>query len=81
MLIFFILVCPPVESVENGHAHGNGTTVGSHYWFTCNTGFTLIGPDTIHCGEDGQWNGTLPKCFEGKVRKLVSQHLTEKYCC
>ncbi|XP_078360269.1 sushi domain-containing protein 2-like isoform X2 [Oculina patagonica] len=55
-------VCLPVGSFENGHAHANGTSVGSRYWFTCAKGFTLIGSNTIVCGKDGQWNGTLPKC-------------------
>ena len=59
-------VCPPTVSIENGHAHGNGTSVGSRYWFTCNKGFSLIGPDSIHCSKDGQWNGSLPKCAKGK---------------
>ena len=59
-------VCPPTVSIENGHAHGNGTSVGSRYWFTCNKGFSLIGPYNIHCDKDGQWNGSLPKCAKGK---------------
>jgi len=43
--------------------------VGSRYWFTCNKGFTLIGPVTIHCGKNGQWNETLPECAKGKETK------------
>ncbi|KAL9985251.1 hypothetical protein ACROYT_G007629 [Oculina patagonica] len=60
-------VCLPFGSFENGHAHGNGTSVGSLYWFTCAKGFTLIGSNTILCGKDGQWNGTLPKCSKDTV--------------
>jgi len=59
--------CLPVQPLENGHVRGSGTNVGSRYWFTCNEGFTLIGSSIILCENDGQWNGTLPNCFEDTV--------------
>ena len=71
-VLSFHPVCPAVMPVHNGHARGNGTTVGSRYWFTCNKGFTMIGPDSIQCGEDGHWNGTLPKCAKGKGKTNVA---------
>ena len=63
----FYLACLAIVSIENGRVHGNDVSVGSRYWFTCNKGFTLIGADFIECGEDGQWNGELPKCTKGKI--------------
>ena len=60
-----VQVCPPVVPVENGITQGSGTSIGSRYLFTCKKGFTLIGPDTIHCGKNGQWDGTTPKCVRG----------------
>jgi len=66
-LCFFLSECLPVQPLENGHVRGSGTNVGSRYWFTCNEGFTLIGSSIILCENDGQWNGTLPNCFEGRM--------------
>ena len=31
--------------------------------YVCQTSYTLVGDDTMHCGTDGSgWQGTTPKC-------------------
>ena len=37
----------------------------AHYF--CDTGFELIGSDTVTCGYDGQWNPHPPVCTSSKI--------------
>ena len=30
--------------------------------FLCPFGYALVGPETIECGSDGAWSGSVPKC-------------------
>lgn len=30
--------------------------------FLCPFGYALVGPETIECGSDGVWSGSVPKC-------------------
>ena len=64
-IIYFIFVdtsiCSvPGEAPENGsvvlQGHGNGTIpAGSKAEYTCNDGYTLIGPSVKVCTERGNW--------------------------
>ncbi|NWX15658.1 CR1 protein, partial [Aegotheles bennettii] len=60
--------CLPPPPIENGQLlNGNRDfTFGMSATYRCNSGFSLIGDDTIHCTADenlmGVWSGTAPEC-------------------
>ena len=62
---------------------------GSRYQFMCDEGYSLVGQQTLFCGKDGSWNGSVPTCLIGIVDVPVdkSSHLAEmrlrwvKYKC
>ncbi|KAM6295150.1 complement component receptor 1-like protein [Aegotheles albertisi] len=60
--------CLPPPAIENGQLlNGNRDfTFGMSATYRCNSGFSLIGDDTIHCTADenlvGVWSGTAPEC-------------------
>ncbi|KAL9961676.1 hypothetical protein ACROYT_G030669 [Oculina patagonica] len=61
--------CPPLESLRNGHTHGQQYWAGKHVSFTCNPGYSLKGSSERHCQSSGTWTGVQPSCI-GK-RHLV----------
>lgn len=46
---------------------------GSRHHFRCNEGYSLVGEHTLHCSEDGSWNGSVPTCLIGIVVTLVDK--------
>ncbi|XP_006834265.1 PREDICTED: complement decay-accelerating factor [Chrysochloris asiatica] len=60
--------CPQPEEIKNGHV--NITTdilFGSPIFFSCNTGYTLVGATSSFCslvGKNIGWSDPLPKCKE-----------------
>ncbi|RXG68519.1 Sushi, von Willebrand factor type A, EGF and pentraxin domain-containing protein 1 [Armadillidium vulgare] len=60
----------PVEP-ENGTVEYTSTTFGSLATYDCFQGFVLEGSFTRHCGADGFWNGSTPRCI-GVVCKTPS---------
>ena len=54
--------CPTLTSPANGLQMGLGTAVGARVSYTCNRGYTLVGPATLVCSSTGDWNGTVPTC-------------------
>ncbi|NXQ64726.1 LYAM3 protein, partial [Anthoscopus minutus] len=60
------IVCPVLSAPEQGemhcsHLHGN-FTFGSRCTFSCQAGFTLMGPDSRECTATGTWTGDAPRC-------------------
>ncbi|XP_022783567.1 sushi domain-containing protein 2-like isoform X2 [Stylophora pistillata] len=55
--------CIPMENeLRNGSAQRNDSKDGAMVFrFSCDTGFSLIGPTEISCYR-GQWNGSKPSC-------------------
>ncbi len=53
---------PEIGNPVNGRVSFDSLTVT----YTCNTGYTLNGPMTRTCGENGTWSSTAPIC-EGKL--------------
>ncbi|XP_068547255.1 E-selectin-like isoform X2 [Anas acuta] len=56
----------PVPSIANGsvtcsHPSAN-VTWGTNCMFTCEEGFVLKGPDTLHCESSGNWTEEQPSC-------------------
>ncbi|KAL9961667.1 hypothetical protein ACROYT_G030659 [Oculina patagonica] len=54
--------CPPMESLRNGHTHGQQYWEGKHVSFTCNPGYWLKGSSERHCKSSGTWTGVQPSC-------------------
>ena len=55
--------CGPLVNPENGQVNiSSGTTFGSTATYTCNTGYTLSGPQSRTCGADGNWIFSEPFC-------------------
>ncbi|KAM9543827.1 P-selectin-like isoform 2-T3 [Guaruba guarouba] len=59
-------ICPVLSAPDQGklncsHLHGN-FTFGSICAFSCQTGFALMGPDSLECTATGTWTGESPHC-------------------
>ncbi|KAM4655455.1 P-selectin-like isoform 3-T3 [Amazona ochrocephala] len=60
------VACPVLSAPDQGklncsHLHGN-FTFGSICIFSCQTGFTLMGPESLECTAMGTWTGDSPRC-------------------
>ena len=55
--------CDPPFVPTNGKAKVKKVSVfGSFVTFTCDIGYILEGPKSLHCLASGNWNGTEPEC-------------------
>lgn len=61
--------CPPGRistSILNGNGElktGDGTSIGTVYEFTCDSGFEFVGEPYVFCKEDGTWTqNNSPSC-------------------
>ncbi|XP_007440372.1 fibulin-7-like [Python bivittatus] len=54
--------CILPSAPSNGRRLGRRTAVGNEVHFVCNPGFSLIGPETRVCLEDGTWSGRQALC-------------------
>eukprot|EP00075_Anas_platyrhynchos_P030136 XP_027319389.1 E-selectin isoform X2 [Anas platyrhynchos] len=60
------VTCPALTPIANGsvtcsHPSAN-VTWGNNCTFTCEEGFVLKGPDTLHCESSGNWTEEQPSC-------------------
>ena len=62
LLCCCLVDCGTPESLENGKAQYQSTTVGSQVTWSCNQGYTLVGPRTSVCGGDSTWSPAVPRC-------------------
>jgi hypothetical protein len=65
--LFFLISaiqCEPPREIENGkyESSTNETTFGSVIQYTCKFGYRLIGPKSINCLANGQYDALPPKC-------------------
>lgn len=69
---FIAIRCEPPLDIENGRFNltTNETTFGSIIEYNCKFGYKLIGPKTITCLANGQYDALPPKC-QGKQRDLL----------
>uniref|UniRef100_A0A8C4SUT0 Complement component receptor 1-like protein n=1 Tax=Erpetoichthys calabaricus TaxID=27687 RepID=A0A8C4SUT0_ERPCA len=59
------IICPDVV-VKNGSkicGHGAPYYMNDILHFICNTGYTMMGSNTITCQEDGHWSSEPPSCM------------------
>ena len=60
--IFTLAVCTILKTPDNGALILTGTSHGNTATYTCDTGFALVGSETLSCGEDGMWSDPPPVC-------------------
>ena len=69
-VVFSEVLCGAIEPPPHGAVavlgDGAGGAVGAVLAFSCDHGYEVVGPPAIHCGVDGQWNGSVPVC-QGKA--------------
>ena len=53
--------CPLLE-IANGGVLLSGVSPEDIATFFCDTGFELVGADTLVCGDDGEWRPDPPVC-------------------
>ena len=53
---------PAPDAPANGQRNGSGTTVKSTVTYSCNRGYTLVGPSRVTCMVNRQWSGRAPTC-------------------
>ncbi|NXX15619.1 LYAM2 protein, partial [Podargus strigoides] len=60
------VTCPALEMPAHGAVncshHSVELTWGTTCEFTCEEGFALTGPATLHCGSSGAWDRQQPSC-------------------
>ena len=62
--------CGPLTDPVNGHVHApHGTTYKQVATYSCDLGFTLIGPVLRTCGVNREWTQETPQCL-GKLSVL-----------
>ena len=62
--------CGQLVNQSNGRVDTSaGTSFGVVARYSCDTGYTLIGPAERTCQADGRWNGSVPRC-ESKLWAL-----------
>ena len=55
-------MCPIKRELENGVVTASGIRLGSTAYYTCNDGYTLVGPAIRECLITGTWSGYTPVC-------------------
>lgn len=58
--------CGDPGSPENGRRAGDDFRIGATIYYSCNTNFILVGPDSRTCQPDGTWTGFLPVCLQAE---------------
>ncbi|CAI2313123.1 unnamed protein product [Caenorhabditis sp. 36 PRJEB53466] len=53
---------PPL--IANGRVDVESTTYESAANYTCHQGFRLIGPESLMCGDRGEWQPATPFCYD-----------------
>ena len=66
LLIFPVVVCPPLSDPVNGAVSVPDASFGGVATYTCNTGYDLTGAVIRSCQIDGSWSGTPPICEESE---------------
>ncbi|XP_070582222.1 sushi, von Willebrand factor type A, EGF and pentraxin domain-containing protein 1-like isoform X2 [Ptychodera flava] len=72
--------CGEITFPENGYYNGSYNhegLVGEYLEFACELGYSLLGPNILHCQDNGTWNKEPPQCQS----KCISKNCDEgQYC-
>lgn len=67
--VFAEVRCPTLTHPENGRHHSSGERfrLGQEVIFTCGSGYSMIGEQTLRCEfdsetEEGVWSSAKPRC-------------------
>ena len=55
-------MCPDLTDPANGMVVMAGNSVGNTATYSCNSGFELVGAQTVTCQADGTWSDSPPTC-------------------
>ena len=64
---------PPL--IANGRVDVESTTYESVANYTCHQGFRLIGPESLMCGDRGEWQPATPFCYGENGQKTFKNPL------
>ncbi len=56
------LACPALAAPAHGMISASTVKAGASVTFTCESGYALIGVDSLTCQPDGNWSDTPPTC-------------------
>lgn len=60
---YLVVSCEPLNSIANGKVEYSSTSVSSIATYSCNNGYTMVGPSaTVVCNSYGEWEGPVPYC-------------------
>ncbi|KAK3545348.1 hypothetical protein QTP70_004069 [Hemibagrus guttatus] len=54
--------CPPPKEISNGIAKFSRLLFSRSVTYTCQRGYSLKGPETLTCLENGKWDNEVPFC-------------------
>ena len=80
LCIFTVILCPNLTAPLNGSVYftAQNLTVGVTAFYSCDSGYSLVGNGTIMCEQDDQadtvgvWSDDPPTC-DGEFTVVVSQ--------
>ena len=68
---------------QNGSRQLSGRTAGSSVAYRCDSGFELVGAQTLRCMDSGEWSDRLPQCRGTVIESKFVYHIfyiTSRYC-
>ena len=69
VLLYTGTMCPIKQELLNGVVTVSGIRLGSTAHYTCNDGYTLVGPATRECLISGTWSGYTPVCLANNTSR------------
>ena len=58
----FLVTCPHLDILQNGHISSASIAVLSRVTFSCLSGYKLVGDNTTVCRIDSTWSNPVPQC-------------------
>ena len=55
-------MCPDLTKPTNGIVTMTGNSVGDTATYSCETGYVVVGVETLACEDDGAWSDPPPVC-------------------
>ena len=59
--------CPRLPNPPNGSVQYNSVDVGALAEYSCNCGFTMVGPSDRMCRINYSWSGEEPVCLKREI--------------